>query len=103
MFTTVDRQGVVRLWNVPLPPNDGRANQWYESALKAAELAMRNWIRLKSDFAIGAHQPYLFEIDNLPEPISTDVSPDWRVSIQVDAEMPAISGSIACRLRLLSI
>lgn len=67
LFTTIDRQGTLRLWPVALPGIDGRTNPWHQSALAAAELAMDSWIRLMPDLGLGAYQPYEAPV-GLPEP-----------------------------------
>ena len=49
LFTTINRQGVVRLWPVRLPAPDGRVLEWHRSAADAAEMAMRRWVRVKAN------------------------------------------------------
>src|SRR6516165_7681263 len=44
LYTTINRQKVVSLWPVRLPPADGRVNEWHRSAQEAAERAMEYWI-----------------------------------------------------------
>lgn len=58
LFTTVSRQGVVALWPCKLPTADGRPNPWHDTALRAAELAMRRWTRIVADMGLGGYQPY---------------------------------------------
>jgi len=48
VYVAVDRHGAVMLWPVKLPTG-GAGNPWYESALKGAELAKTNWIRIFAD------------------------------------------------------
>jgi hypothetical protein len=38
LFTTITRQNVLALWPVRLPSEDGRLDQWSQSALLAAEI-----------------------------------------------------------------
>lgn len=72
LYTTISRQGVLSLWPVRLQA-DGRQNDWHRSAAEAAELAMRKWIRLSSNMALGAYE--IFEATgNLGEPTWPDVS-----------------------------
>jgi hypothetical protein len=69
LFTAINRQGVVHLWPVRLPPPDGRINEWHRSAAEAAELAMRRWIRVKANMALGAYEMF--------EAASTIADPAW--------------------------
>jgi hypothetical protein len=39
LFTTINRQGVLSLWPIRLPREDGRHDEWNRSALEAADLA----------------------------------------------------------------
>jgi hypothetical protein len=48
LYVTVTRSGLVMLWPVKLPTG-GAGNPWYDSALKGAELAKANWIRIFAD------------------------------------------------------
>jgi len=67
LYTTITRQGVVVLWPVRLPLPDGRHNEWHRSAAEAAELAMKRWIRVKANQALGAYE--MFEAaGTIPEP-----------------------------------
>jgi hypothetical protein len=56
LFTTINRQGVVRLWNVRVPDVDGRAIEWHRSAAEAAERAMTQWVRVTSNMSLGAYE-----------------------------------------------
>jgi hypothetical protein len=51
-----NRTGVVFLWPIPLPAEDGRSNRWHEVARRAAELAERRWVRLVLNMAAGAYE-----------------------------------------------
>jgi hypothetical protein len=67
LFTAINRQGIIFLWPCRLPAADGKTNPWHESALEAAEHAMRRWVRVSADMALGAYQ--LFEaVGALPDP-----------------------------------
>jgi hypothetical protein len=73
LFTCVTRHGVVFLWPIPLPGEDGRHNEWHRSALEAARRAESRWIRVVSNFAIRGYD--VFEATGaLPEPEWPDVS-----------------------------
>jgi hypothetical protein len=67
VFTAISRQGVVHLWPVKLPAPDGRVIEWHRSAAEAAELAMKKWVRVKPNMALGAYE--IFESQGvIPEP-----------------------------------
>jgi hypothetical protein len=73
LFTCVTRHGVVFLWPIPLPGEDGKHNEWHRSALEAARRAESRWIRVVSNFASRGYD--VFEaIGALPEPEWPDVS-----------------------------
>ena len=73
LFTAVNRQGVVFLWPARLPNPDGRRDEWSRSALEAAELATRRWIRVVSNMSLGAYE--VFEATgDLAEPEWPDVA-----------------------------
>lgn len=67
LFTAINRQGVLTLWPIRLPGNDGRLDDWNSSALEAAQIAKDCWIRMTSNMALGAYE--VFEaLGDLPEP-----------------------------------
>ena len=67
LFTAMNRQGVVFLWPVRLPGEDGRSYAWHRSALDAANLAMSGWVRIVANMNLGAYE--VFEATGeLPEP-----------------------------------
>jgi hypothetical protein len=67
IYTAINRQGVISLWPVKLPPPDGRIVEWHRSAAEAAEMAMKRWIRLKANMVLGAYE--IFESQGvIPEP-----------------------------------
>ena len=67
LFTGINRQGVVFLWPARLPGEDGRGNAWHRSALEAADLAMKGWVRIAANMSLGAYE--VFEATGeLPEP-----------------------------------
>ena len=41
LFTTINRQGVLTLWPVRMPDQDGRQNAWSQSALEAAPTLLK--------------------------------------------------------------
>lgn len=67
LFTAINRQGVVFIWQVSLPGPDGRVNEWNRSALEAADRAVKGWIRVQANMSLGAYE--IFEATgDLPEP-----------------------------------
>jgi hypothetical protein len=69
LYTTINRQRVLTLWPVRLPAPDGRQMQWHKSAGEAAQLAMKQWIRVRSNMSLGA-----YEIDTSGLTLS---DPEW--------------------------
>jgi hypothetical protein len=67
LFMAITRQNVPLLWPIKMPGEDGRMDNWNRSALDAAELATRKWIRLTANRSLGAYD--IFEsTGDLPEP-----------------------------------
>jgi hypothetical protein len=67
LFTTMNRQGVLTLWPVRMPGEDGRLDEWNTSALEAAEMARERWVRVVANMGLGAYEVYE-ATGNLPEP-----------------------------------
>lgn len=55
---TVNRQGAVFLWPVPVPSLDGRENAWWTSARVAAERAESAWTRMVANMSGGAYDVF---------------------------------------------
>jgi hypothetical protein len=53
-FTAVNRQGVVFLWSIRLPGPDGKHDDWNRSALEAAQIAQKTWVRVTANQSLGA-------------------------------------------------
>lgn len=68
LFTTINRQGVLSLWPVRLPGQDGRQLEWHRSAAEAAERAMSKWIRIAASMSLGAYE-ITEAIGDIPEPV----------------------------------
>ena len=58
LFTVINRQGVLTLWPIRLPGEDGRHDEWNRSALEAAEMAQKEWIRVAANMSLGAYEVY---------------------------------------------
>jgi len=67
LLPTMNRQGSLFLWPVPLPLDDGRRNEWHATAREAADLASRSWVRVAADMSLGAYRIYKAEAQ-LTEP-----------------------------------
>jgi hypothetical protein len=67
LFTAINRQGVVFLWPIRLPGADGKVDAWSQSALEAAHMARRGWVRVAANMALGAYEVFQATGD-LPEP-----------------------------------
>ena len=68
LFTCINRQGVLTLWPIRLPGEDGRHNQWHLSALEAVTEAKKHWIRLSANFSLGGYDVFIATGD-FPEPV----------------------------------
>ena len=67
LFTTINRQKVISLWPVRLPGEDGRIDEWNESAMDAATLGQKKWVRVSANMSLGAYD--VFEATGeIPEP-----------------------------------
>ena len=80
LFTAITRQGVVFLWPVRLPGPDGRLDEWNRSALEIAPIAMKNWVRVVSNNALGGYEPYIATAD-LPEPDWPDIGFEGLIKV----------------------
>jgi len=72
-FTTMNRQGVVFLWPVRLPGEDGKLDDWNKSALEAAEMAQQTWVRVAANRNLGAYDVWEAQAD-IPDPRWPDVT-----------------------------
>ena len=67
IFTAITRQDTLFLWPVRLPGPDGRPNEWNRSALEAATIAQRQWVRVTANMNLGAYD--VFEAPGgIPDP-----------------------------------
>jgi hypothetical protein len=67
LFTAVSRQGVLFLWPVRLPGEDGRIDNWSRSAQEAAMKAMDRWVRVSANMSLGAYEIFK-AVSDLPDP-----------------------------------
>jgi hypothetical protein len=69
IFLAINRQGTVFFWPVRMPGPDGRVSSWSKSALEAAHLATRSWVRVVANQSLGAYNVWQADF-----PLS---EPDW--------------------------
>jgi len=67
LITYVNRQGVLALWPIRLPGEDGRLDAWNQSALDAAAIAEEKWIRVSANMSLGAYDVHV-ATGEIPEP-----------------------------------
>ena len=58
LFTAINRQKVLFVWPIRLPGEDGRHDEWNASALEAADMAQKNWMRVSANMNLGAYEVY---------------------------------------------
>ena len=99
LFTTITRLGDVMLWPIRLPGSDGRLDEWNKSALKAAEYAMKRWIRVSANQPLGAYDTWE-AAGSLDEPTWPDMSFAELMQIAVkDRWITAYDHPVLRRLR----
>jgi hypothetical protein len=74
----ITRQNALFVWPLRLPGADGRSDAWARSALAAADLAKKKWIRVAASMAAGHYDVFAASAD-LPEPEWPDDVPFQRV------------------------
>jgi hypothetical protein len=67
LVLAISRQGVLMLWPLKLPTDEGKINPWHASALDAAELAENFWVRIAANRALGAYEVFK-AVGELPDP-----------------------------------
>lgn len=73
LFTAITRQGVVFLWHVRLPGEDGRIDGWNRVAMEAAHMGMDQWVRLAANHYAGTYDVFT-TVAELPEPEWPEIS-----------------------------
>ena len=99
LFTAINRQGVIFLWPVRLPGEDGRGNAWNSSALEAANLATKGWVRIAANMSLGAYEVFQATAE-LPEPEWPDK--DFQSLLEIafkDHYVRALDHPVVQRLR----
>ncbi len=67
LFTAINRQKVLFVWPIRLPGEDGRHDEWNASALEAAQMGQKDWIRVSANMSLGAYDIFQATGD-LPNP-----------------------------------
>ncbi len=67
LFTTINRQKVLSVWAIRLPGEDGKHDDWNASALEAAKMAQKDWVRVSANMNLGAYDVFQ-ATGNLTEP-----------------------------------
>jgi hypothetical protein len=99
IFTAINRQGVVFLWPIRLPAPDDRKSDWLRSAREAAELAMRQWIRVKANMSLGAYEITVAD-SVMAEPVWPELSYQQLLNIAYrDRMIAALDHPVVKRLR----
>ena len=55
IVSAVTREGNPYLWPLRLPAEDGRVDNWANSALEIAEIAKKTWVRINPNMAAGCY------------------------------------------------
>jgi hypothetical protein len=58
LFTAINRQGVLFLWPIRLPGADGKVDEWSRTALDAADMAAKRWVRVTANLSLGAYEVF---------------------------------------------
>jgi hypothetical protein len=69
LYLTVNRQGVLTIWPVRQPGQDGKQLAWHRSAAEAAELAQAKWVKIRANMSLGAYEIFEAMNDNIPGPV----------------------------------
>jgi hypothetical protein len=102
LYVCINRQGVLSLWPVRLPDPDGREMDWHRSARDAAEMAMTEWVRVKSNKSLGAYEVFKSQ-GTLSEPVWPDL--DFQQIIRIafrDRLITTLDHPVIKRLRGLA-
>jgi hypothetical protein len=68
LYTYVSRGGALRLWPIRQAGADGRQNEWHRTAEKAAERAMRSWVRVVPNKSVGGYE-IMEAVVRIPDPV----------------------------------
>jgi len=69
LYLTINRQGVIRLWPIRLPDEEGKLDDWNLSALESADIAKKSWVRVSSNRSAGMYETF--------EALGNHDDPEW--------------------------
>jgi hypothetical protein len=58
LYTAITKQGVLFLWPIRMPGPDGKIDDWNRSAMRAADMAVDNWVRVTANMSLGAYEVF---------------------------------------------
>jgi hypothetical protein len=80
ILPAVTRQGTLFLWAMRLPDETGRLDSWNRSAMDAANIAKKQWVRVISNRQLGGYDvahPFI----EIPEPVWPEMSMEAMLSV----------------------
>jgi len=99
LFTMINRQNILSIWTVRLPGADGRLDSWNQSALEAAELAKKQWIRMASNRDLRAYEVFKATAE-LSDPVWPELTFEAMLKIAFkDKFIRDFDHPILCQLR----
>ena len=99
LFTMINRQNILSIWPVRLPGADGRLDSWNQSALEAAELAKKQWIRMASNRDLRAYEVFKATAE-LPDPVWPELTFEEMLKIAFkDKFIRDFDHPILCQLK----
>jgi hypothetical protein len=99
LVLAVNRQRDLFIWPINLPGPDGRTNDWNKSALAAAALARKGWIRVQANMSLGAYEVWQTTA-TVPDPIWPNLSlPDLLKIAFRDKFIGSLDHPVLKRLR----
>jgi len=69
LYMTLNRQSVLRLWPIRLPDEEGKLDDWNQSALESATIAKKSWVRVSSNRSAGMYETF--------EALGNHNEPEW--------------------------
>jgi hypothetical protein len=82
LILAVNRQNTAFFWPIRLPDPSGRVDNWSQSALSAAQIAMQRWVRVTSDMSLGAYSVFYADYDADPVWPERPMSDLLRIAFQ---------------------
>jgi hypothetical protein len=99
LVTAITRDGHHFLWSMGLKQEDGREDNWGDSARQAAKLARQSWIRVSADMKHGCYK-VLEATADMGQPKWTDLSFDELLRIAVkDKYIDSLDHPVIKKLR----